>query len=81
MRRLTKVDFQQAAVVTARVVGVLTVCWGVIIFTPLLQWAGYGDPSRARAIAIALALEVTALMAFVTPVTELLKRWFDRTPS
>ena len=75
MRRLTKTDYVHTAILTLKVVAVLVVFFGAIIFTPLLRWMGYHDASRARAIAEALIC--TVIIALVTPATELLKRGFD----
>jgi Kef-type K+ transport system membrane component KefB len=75
VRRLTKTDYAQTAILTVKVVAVLAVLFGAIIFTPLLRWMGYQDASRTRAVAEALI--VVLVIALVTPPIELVKRWLD----
>ena len=75
MRNLTKNDLKHATIVTLKAVAVLVVAFGAIIFTPLLRRYGYQDPSRARAIA--LALEAIVIMAIAVLAIELLKRWVE----
>lgn len=75
MRRLTKTDYAQTAILTAKVVAILAVCFGAMIFTPYLRWIGYQDVSRTRAVV--LALETVFVIALVSAATELVTRWLE----
>jgi hypothetical protein len=75
VRRLTKTDYAQTGILTAKVVAILVVCFGAIIFTPYLRWFGYQDISRTRAVV--MALETVVVVALVSAVTELVTRWLE----
>lgn len=73
MRSLTKADYKQTAILTAKIVAILLIAFAAVIFTPILRLAGYRDANPAKAIA--LAVEAIVIVAFVVAATELIKRW------
>jgi hypothetical protein len=73
MRKLTRTDYAGVAILALKTTAALTVCFGVMIFSPVRRSIGIDPANQIHATSLAIIAVASVVVAIVA--VELWSRW------